>query len=283
MTRPNLPKLDLSWIEPLARTRRAGVVARTLALGFLGLTIVHGLDRGGHLDYEGSKLARLPGQASSLIGFAADDIRISGLKHHEPEQVLAALSVRPGGSLIGFDANEARRKLEGLDWVASANVQRLFPNELEIDLTERVPFAVWQRKGGYTVIDRSGAPMGGLIIGKLPQLPLVTGDGAETAAEELVNQLEANPDLSSRLYAAARVGKRRWNLYLENGVVVMLPEADIGGALTRLQTVQAREDILSKGIKTVDLRFDDRMIIGLADGAGLADTITGSLPEKKSR
>lgn len=278
-----LPKLNLKWIEPLAKSRGAGVFARTFAVGFLGLTLMHGLSRGGHLDYEGSSLARLPGQMSGLIGFAADDIRISGLKHHEPEQVLAALAVKPGASLIGFDANDARKQLEGLDWVASANVQRLFPNQLEIKLAERVPFAVWQRKGGYTVIDRSGAPMGGLIIGKLPQLPLITGDGAEKAAEELVNQLEATPDLSSRLYAAARVGKRRWNLYLDNGLIVMLPETDIGGALTRLHNVQAREDILSKGLKTVDLRFEDRMIIGLADGAGLADMVTGSLPDKPSR
>lgn len=280
---PRLPRVRLREFEPLARSRRTGILMRSAAVAFLGLTIVHGLAKGGHLEYEGSPFVRLPGQAASLVGFAAEDIRITGLNHHEPEAVLAALSVKPGSSLIGFDAAVARQQLEALDWVVSANVQRMFPNQLEIELVERQPFAVWQKGGAYFVIDRSGASMRSLAPGKLPDLPLVTGEGADTAAEELVNQLEATPDLSSRLYAAARVGKRRWNLYLDTGVVVLLPEADSAGALARLQQVQSREDILSKGIKTVDLRFEDRMIIGLADGAGEQDMATGSLPAKKSR
>jgi cell division protein FtsQ len=283
MMRIRLPRLTMRKCEAAARSRMAGALTRASALTLLGLTIGHGLVAGGHLDYEGSPFTRLPGQAASLVGFAAGDIRISGLKHHEPEAVLAALAVKPGGSLIGFDAVEARQRLEGLDWVSSANVQRLFPNQLEIELVERKPFAVWQTGGQYFVIDHTGAAMRSLPAGRLPDLPLVTGEGAAQAAEELVNQLEATPDLSSQLYAAARVGKRRWNLYLETGVVVLLPETDIGGALARLQEVQTRQAILSKAIKTVDLRFDDRMIIGLADGAGGQDVLTGSLPAKKSR
>ena len=41
--------------------------------------IVHGLVIGGHLDYDGSPWRKLPGQIASSLGFAADDIRITGL------------------------------------------------------------------------------------------------------------------------------------------------------------------------------------------------------------
>lgn len=278
-----LPRLRYRTIERLARSRVTGFLARSSAVAFLGLVIADGLVNGGHLDYEGSPFARLPGQIASLAGFAADDIRISGLAHHEAETVLAALAVKPGSSLIGFDAASARQTLEGLDWVASAKVQRLFPNQLEIELVERDPFAIWQTGGKYYVVDRNGAALSSLTLGKLPDLPLVTGEGAPQAAEQLINQLEATPDLKSQLYAAARVGKRRWNLYLDNGIVVLLPEQETGRALDRLQRLQANEGILSRGIKTVDLRFDDRTIIGLADGAAGQDLVTGSLPAKKSR
>ena len=92
-----------------------------------------------------------------------------------------------------------------------------------------MPFAVWQRAGAYYVIDRSGAAMSNVTPGKLPALPLVTGEGAQFEVAGLVNQLEVSPDLSSKIRGAARVGQRRWNLYLDNGVTVLLPEKRCGG------------------------------------------------------
>ena len=70
--------------------------------------------------------------------------------------------MQPGGSLIGFDAAVARRILENLDWIETAKVQRLFPNQLDIFVREREPFAIWQRGQAYYVIDKSGTAMSGL-------------------------------------------------------------------------------------------------------------------------
>jgi cell division protein FtsQ len=265
-----LPPLNMTRAEAIARRRSTGFIMRASAVLLMGMTVMHGASRGGYLQDESSPLMKMSGKLSSFAGMAAEDIRITGLHHQSPETVLSALHVRPGGSLIGFDASAARSLLENLDWVASAKVQRLFPNQLEIEITEREPFAIWQKGGAYYVIDRSGSAMSSLAPSKLPALPLVTGEGAEKAAEGLVNQLEATPDLLLKLYAAARVGQRRWNLYFDNGVTVLLPDKDADKALARLQDLEAGQHILSKGIKTVDLRFADRVIIGIADGAELA-------------
>lgn len=265
-----LPPLNMTRAEAIARRRSMGFIMRASAVLLMGMTVMHGASRGGYLQDESGPLMKMSGKLSSFAGMAAEDIRITGLHHQSPETVLSALHVRPGGSLIGFDASAARSLLENLDWVASAKVQRLFPNQLEIEITEREPFAIWQKGGAYYVIDRSGSAMSSLAPSKLPALPLVTGEGAEKAAEDLVNQLEATPDLLLKLYAAARVGQRRWNLYFDNGVTVLLPDKDADKALARLQDLEAGQHILSKGIKTVDLRFADRVIIGIADGAELA-------------
>ena len=245
-------------------TFHARFMARAGAVLFLGATIMHGVLLGGHLDYPDSPWPKLPGKLSSFVGFAAEDIRIKGLVHQEPETVLAALGLRPGGSLVGFDAGNAKVVLEGLDWVSSAKVQRLFPNQLEIALTERTPFAVWQRGGQYYVIDRSGATMSNLSPSALTALPLVTGEEAQFEVAGLVNQLEATPDLSLKLKAAARVGQRRWNLYLDNHVTVLLPEKEVEAALQRLHGLDASQHLLSKGVKTVDMRFPGRVIVGIA-------------------
>ncbi len=269
-TQRRLLPLNLGRAEAIARRRSMGFMMRATALLLMSMTILHGVSRGGYLEDEGSPLMKFSGKLASFAGMAAEDIRITGLRHQSSDTLLKALRVKPGGSLIGFDAGAAKSLLENLDWVASAKVQRLFPNQLEIEVTEREPFAIWQKGGAYYVIDRTGSAMSSLDPSRLPALPLITGEGADKAAEGLVNQLEATPDLLLKLYAAARVGQRRWNLYFDNGVTVLLPDTDMDKALTRLQDLEAGQHILSKGIKTVDLRFTDRVIVGIADGAELA-------------
>ena len=269
MTRAYARGQDVGFMD-FGQTKRARIGARASAVLFLGMTIFHSIILGGYLDYEGSPWAKVPGKLSSLVGLAADDIRIKGLVHQDPAMVLTALDIKPGGSLVGFDAANAKALLENLDWVSSANVQRLFPNQLEISVVERVPFAVWQRAGSYYVIDRSGSAMSNVLPGQLPALPLVTGEGAQFEVADLVNQLEASRDLKLKMNGAARVGQRRWNLYLDSGITVLLPEKDVGVALARLAALESSQQLLSKGVRSVDLRFPGRVIVGIAEIEGTA-------------
>ncbi len=253
-----------AWLG-FGQRKRVRFAARAGAVAFLAATIFHGLLLGGYLDYDGSPWRQWPGRIAGLAGLAADDIKIEGLTNHAPEAVLVAINVKPGGSLIGFDALQARRILEDLDWIASAKVQRLFPNQLEVAVVERVPFAVWQRGKSYYAIDRGGAAMSGIPSATLAGLPLISGEGAQAVAAELVNQLEAVPALKAKTRAAARVGLRRWTLYLDNGVMVLLPERDVEAALALTGKLDATQGLLSKGITSLDLRLADRITVAVAE------------------
>jgi cell division protein FtsQ len=254
--------------------------ARFAAVLFLFAVIARGLVVGGYLDYEGSPFARLPGKLAGFAGMAAEDIKIDGLMHQEPEAVLQAIGVMPGSSLIGFDAAHAKRLLENLDWVAAAKVQRLFPNQLEISVVEREPFAIWQRDGNYYVIDRSGAAMSTLPASLMTKLPLVSGEGAQMAAESLINQLEALPELMLQVKAAARVGDRRWTLYLDNGVKVLLPEEGVAEALAKVAELDRSQKLLSKGIVAIDLRLKDRVTVAMAEVEPAEDIKAGAKKAK---
>ena len=252
------------WLERLTRFRYR-LALRSSAVLVLGAVVLAGLGRGGHLDYEGSKWPMLPGKAAGLVGMAAEDITIAGLSHHEPEALLTAIGVQPGGSLIGFDAVQARRSLEGLDWIEGAKVQRLFPNQLAIEVKEREPFAIWQRGDAYYVIDKTGSAMSGLSAAQLVRLPLVTGEGANVAAADLINQLSAYPGIMLQVKAAARVGNRRWTLYLDSGITVQLPENGWQDALRMTDELNTRQHLLSRGIRSVDLRLAGRVIVEVAE------------------
>ena len=265
--------------EPQSPQRRGAVVlnrpaplsyrvaARMSAVGFLAASLWYGLAAGGHLDYEGSPWHKIPGKISSLFGYAAGDVRITGLVHHDPEQVLAAINVQLGDSLLGFDAIQARDLLQNLDWVRSAKVLRRHPNELDIVVVEREPFAVWQREGAYYVIDRSGSAMSSFAPGGLHGLLLITGEGAQTEAARLVNLLESQPAIRSRVRAASRVGLRRWTLHLDNGVKIALPEFGAEVALATAARLDQEQNLLSKGIAMLDLRLAGRITVAVAEAA----------------
>jgi cell division protein FtsQ len=254
-----------SGFTRIGNRRSSRFAARVGALSILALAAGFGLHDGGHLKYPGSPWENASGRIASLFGFAADGIRITGLSYHDAESVLTPIGVRPGGSLIGFDAANARKLLENMDWVLSAKVMRLFPNELEISVVEREPFALWQRGGSHYVIDETGSAMSSLDPARLARLPLVTGEGAQSAISELVNQLEAHPRLKSKMLAAARVGQRRWTLHLDNGVSIALPEREVEKAMARVEELDQRYDLLSKGIKGIDLRIAGRVTVMVSE------------------
>jgi cell division protein FtsQ len=244
---------------------RARTIVRVGAVTLLAATMIHGVSRGGQLDYQGSPWLKLPGKFASMVGLAADDIRINGLTHHSPELVLETLGVTPGGSLVQFDAGQARSTLQNMNWISAASVQRKFPNRLEITIAEREPFAIWQHDGTYNLIDRAGVAMGGLELMGRSHLMLVTGAGANLQAEQIINHLEAYPELKTKVSAAALVGKRRWTLYFSNGVKVALPVEGVPEALAKLSELDSSQSLLSKGIREIDLRIAGQMTVAIAE------------------
>jgi cell division protein FtsQ len=224
------------------------LIGRAGGVAFLATAIAYAAMLGGHFD------TAAKGNLAGYFGYAAQDIRISGLEWQSPPAVLAAIGVEPGGPLVGFAPARARRALEGLDWVESARVQRRYPNQLEVHVVERQPFAIWQRNGGFQVIDKSGTVLTGIAADAVPGLPVVTGKGAGSAVAELVNHLEAVPGVRSKMTAAGRVGGRRWNLYFNGPVKVLLPESGLEEALAMLSDLDDRHRILDRKVAVIDLR-----------------------------
>ncbi len=255
----------LALLDRIGQSWKARAAVRSFAVLFLAAAIVHGAVRNARLSEDQSDISHMPGRLASLVGLAADDIKVSGLVHHDSQSLLNALGVVPGSSLVAFDAGAARQQLEAMPWIEGASVQRKFPNTLEITVKEREAFAIWQHNGAYVLIDHHGTVMGPLDSSFTGHLTLVTGEGANLAAGELVNQLSATPELMKKVSAAARIGKRRWNLYLDNGVKVALPEQGVSEALQHVADVDKSENILSKGISQLDMRISGQMTVALAE------------------
>jgi cell division protein FtsQ len=207
---------------------------------------------------------------ANSLGFRIAAISLSGEKEVSREEILSTVGVTGNASLLFLDADDARARLMANPWIADAAVLKLYPDRLQISITERQAFALWQKDGHVNVIAADGTILEPYVEDRYLGLPLVVGPGAERQAKDFLAFLDAYPDIRGMLRASIMVADRRWNLRLTNGIDVRLPEANVGSALDRLVALDRDKKLLSRDITMVDLRLPDRVTVRLSDAAAAA-------------
>ncbi len=255
-----------NWAPWLKRSIRwGGIGAVVLALGGTG----YAATRPGVLAGFAAAAGHGALAATGALGLKVDQILVEGRSRVPARTVMATLGVHRGAPILGIGVGDVRQRLEAIAWVESALVERRLPDTIFVRLTERQPLALWQHNGRFSVIDAKGAVVQD-EAGEFAHLPIVVGDDAPAHAEALLFLLATEPDLQKRVTAAVRVGGRRWNLKLDNGIDVRLPEEDAASAWSRLATLERDNKLLSRDVVAIDLRLPDRLIVRV--GADTAPT-----------
>lgn len=202
-------------------------------------------------------------------GLTVQQVTVVGREVVRAKDVLAALGVERGQSILSVDVEAARERLAALSWVQAAAVARRMPDTIHVRLVERRPMALWQIDKRILLVDQNGIAIDGDTKGlaNYAQLPQIVGPDAPAAAAELLELYARTPALAKRVQAAIRVGKRRWNLRFDNGVTVAMPELGLSEAWDRLAELEDSYRILARDVVVVDLRQPDRLIVRLSDGA----------------
>jgi len=271
------PRL-IAFVERLPH--RAGLIATALLLAAsTGLGIV----KGGHLETFIATVSDTRNALANSAGFRITSVAINGRRHLSQDEVLALGGVNGRSSLLFLDAASVREKLKASHWISEATVLKLYPGQLRIDIIERTPFALWQHGGRYSVISDDGAVLQDYVEADFLKLPRVVGEGAETRAKDFLALLARYPQVNAVTKAAVFVGERRWNLRLNDGLDVRLPENDVVNALATLSNLDRDEHLFSKDIVAIDLRLPDRLVVQLSDDAAKAreDALKKKEPKKK--
>lgn len=237
--------------------RYAGILS---AAAFFGLTGLYGMAVGGHA-------GNVAEAATSAIGFSIDNVKVSGNVQTSEVDILQQLGLDGSSSVISLSAAAARARLVALPWVEDAEVRKVYPDTVEIKLSERTAFGIWQHGDELSLIEKDGKVIAPLRDNKFASLPLFVGDDAEEEAATFQERLSAWSDIESRVKAYIRIGGRRWDLRLDNGVVVKLPEENVARALDLLTDMENKQQLLERDILAVDLRLADRTTIQLTADA----------------
>jgi cell division protein FtsQ len=232
-----------------------------------GATGAYGLALGGALPGPRALAATAMDETTRRLGFGLAEVEVTGLVRMTPSEVVERMELTAATSLIGFDAEGARRRLLAVPWIRSATVRVYLPGKIAVSLVERDPFAIWQREGQVLLVDREGRVIGPYDDPRFSHLPLVVGRGAERRVGEVGALLDPHPAIRSRVRAAVLVADRRWTLKLGDGVDVMLPEIDPAGAVALLARLDRDTGLLNRDIAAVDLRLPSRVVVRLTDRA----------------
>lgn len=247
--------------------RRVGIV---MTLLLLTASAGFGVVKGGHLQDFITAVSDARNALANSAGFRITTVAINGRKQLSQDEILAIGGVSGRSSLLFLDADGVRDKLKANPWIADATVLKLYPGQLQIDITERTAFALWQTAGRLAVIADDGAVLEPYVSRRFLNLPLVVGKGADTRARDFLALLARYPQVQSVTKAAILIGERRWNLRLKDGLDVRLPEQDVGNALAALSKLDKDERLFSKDIVAVDMRLPDRLVVQLSDDAAKA-------------
>ncbi len=171
-------------------------------------------------------------------------------------------------SSFDLDLETIRKDVKALNGVKTANVRIRPGGILQIDVTPRVPVAIWRNAEGLALIDETGAHVTHVASRRdYPQLPLIAGDGAARHVAEALALHKTAEALGDRLRGVVRMGERRWDVVLDRNQRILLPEAAAMQALERVIALEKAQDVLSRDVARVDLRLPGRATVKMTENA----------------
>ncbi|HUO12306.1 MAG TPA: cell division protein FtsQ/DivIB [Caulobacteraceae bacterium] len=270
--------------KPAAATRNAAhlniaVPPKWIAAG-VGAAIVGAAVIAGLVDHRAERF--VAGLADDMAvnvadaGFRLDHVSLQGASARSYADILAAAALPAHAPLLTLDLDAARKRIEQVGWVKSATVMRLLPDGVVIAVQERRLLAVWQHNGQASVIDSDGVVASTADPAGFASLPLVVGEGANTAAAAILPAVLSRPRLAERLEALVRVDARRWDLRLKDGCIIQLPATDEEAALIRLDALDQQSRVLDLGLARIDLRDPEMVLVRPRSSAGSGAVLDGA-------
>ena len=273
-TAPPAPSTDTTPSAASSFLPRRRPASRQATLGRkLGLALFMGLS--GALVFsiltDGGKQTRavatfLP-EADEILywtGLRIEQVALSGQRFTPDADVFDAIDLPNSGSLVTFDAAQARQRIEKLPWVSTATISRIFPGSLDVRVTERQPAALWLSHDREYLVDDSGRVLSALKKGTNVRLPRLSGSGAPEQAQSLLELIVRFPRISERFEMAERVGGRRWTLHLKDRVVVHLGADREAVAFAALSSPDELGKLLDTHDVIIDLRTRGRITVRVA-------------------
>tara|TARA_B000000460_G_scaffold4413_1_gene3076 strand:- start:131 stop:976 length:846 start_codon:yes stop_codon:yes gene_type:complete len=202
--------------------------------------------------------------------FQIQDVTFRGNHVINNSQILEWLGPVIGENLIAIDLVGLSKRLSDHPWVKTASIQRIFPQGLEFELTERVPYARVKKDQIY-LMDNSGFILSPEKpgYGHLPLIILHDSKKKDVSNEELLNSLKTMEYFNqlsffknNPLEVAELVGPSRVLFNSRNqGFKIQMSMDELNEGFKKFMIIL--DSLEDENLKTqmIDLSFKDQVVI----------------------
>ncbi len=170
--------------------------------------------------------------------------------------------------LLSLDLHKIKEIIEREQWIKRVNIKKVYPSTLVLDIIENDPYAILRDKGKYYLLDIDGT----IITEKnkdfeLENFIIISGTGSPKALKNIIKYINIHfSELISMAKELNFIEKRRWDLKLENNLLIKLPDTNIKDALLNLKILFEEEKVLQSNIIEIDLRIKGRASLKVNEG-----------------
>lgn len=194
-------------------------------------------------------------------GFRIKNIEIIGKKHSNIDiNKILNQHISESSSIFDIRLLAIKNKLIIDPWIEGVLVQRIIPSTLRIIIQEKVPSAIWQKKGIFNVVDKNGEIISSLVPETCKNLPYIIGKDANINAEIILSLVSYYPDIKATIGSYHYRNSRRWDLITKKNQIIKLPESNINEALKQLSYIY-QNDLKKDTYSIIDLRDNKRYYI----------------------
>jgi cell division protein FtsQ len=133
--------------------------------------------------------ARFALYSPQMLLIKPDQISITGNHVVPREEVLKLFVHDRNRSVLRIPLDARRTQLQEIPWVEEASVQRILPNHLRVEITERTPIAFFRNGTDLTLIDAQGVLLD-RPDGENYHFPIVTGLSENISREEREKRMQ---------------------------------------------------------------------------------------------
>ena len=208
-------------------------------------------------------------QADAIINrppFLLNHLRVEASSPDLENEILAAAALHFPVSVLDIDFKAVRDRIAALDQITDANIVATDQNVLRISVEERTPVAVWRNGGELELVDADGGRVGFIASrAERVDLSLISGEGAVEAVGESLEIFRTARPFEHEIRGLVRIGERRWNLELEGGRIILLPEYGAVEALEEFMVGDRAKKVLQADFELFDLRLAERPTVRLRE------------------